>query len=338
MTLPHPPRANYKQPSHYAPPPPPPGQHSLANYGPIPAAPPPPALRSPIFTPYVAVWSLLGVVALGYIGLVTFAPGVVSNPNPIGGFSDHDGQRFASRITSEITSIKDTIDKLQLDVAKVKTEVEGQAAGDKILAAQLTSLERRMGTPAGNVEASSEPSGAPDDKAAVTPLPLDIEAEAAKPAGSPVQPRVVNAEKPSAGEPALETGSLSAAAAAGAKAVKAGAKPAAAAKPAQPAATAAAIDLGAAVVKPASKPVGVQISSGASVDSLRLSWSLLADRHADTLKNLEARYVARGDEAAPTYDLIAGPVKSKSEAQRVCKALAAKNVPCKVGDFLGEAL
>jgi hypothetical protein len=69
-----------------------------------------------------------------------------------------------------------------------------------------------------------------------------------------------------------------------------------------------------------------------------LSWSLLADRHGEALKNLEARYVAHGDVANPTYDLIAGPIKSKAEAQRVCKALAAKGVPCKIGDFLGEAL
>lgn len=71
---------------------------------------------------------------------------------------------------------------------------------------------------------------------------------------------------------------------------------------------------------------------------MRLSWSLLADRHGDALKNLQARYVARGDVESPTYDLIAGPIKSKADATRVCKALAAKGVPCRIGDFLGEAL
>ena len=65
---------------------------------------------------------------------------------------------------------------------------------------------------------------------------------------------------------------------------------------------------------------------------------MLADRHADALKNLQARYVETGDPAAPNFDLIAGPIKSKSEAARVCKALAAKNIPCKVGDFAGDAL
>jgi hypothetical protein len=64
----------------------------------------------------------------------------------------------------------------------------------------------------------------------------------------------------------------------------------------------------------------------------------LADRHSEALKNLEPRFIARGDEAAPTFDLIAGPIKSRADALKVCKALASKNVPCKVGDFLGEAL
>ncbi len=84
--------------------------------------------------------------------------------------------------------------------------------------------------------------------------------------------------------------------------------------------------------------MGVQISSGASVDSLRLELDLLSDRHSDALKNLEPRFVARGDESAPTFDLIAGPIKSSQRCPEGCKALAAKNVPCKIGDYLGEAL
>jgi hypothetical protein len=98
------------------------------------------------------------------------------------------------------------------------------------------------------------------------------------------------------------------------------------------------ISFGPAVVKPAPKPVGVKISTGASLDSLRLSWSMLAEKHGDTLKSMEARYVTSGDAQNPTYDLVAGPLKSKSEANKVCKSLAAKGVPCSVGPFGGEAL
>lgn len=167
---------------------------------------------------------------------------------------------------------------------------------------------------------------------AVAPTEIQADAKTATPG---VTDFLANADtQVSAADLGLETGSVPAAPAA----AQAHAKAAKAAAPKTVAAAADPIDFGTPVVKPAAKPVGVQISSGASVDSLRLSWSLLSDRHADALKNLEARYVARGDEASPTYDLIAGPIKSKSEAQKVCKALAARNVPCKVGDFSGEGL
>jgi hypothetical protein len=92
-------------------------------------------------------------------------------------------------------------------------------------------------------------------------------------------------------------------------------------------------------VTPAAKPVGVQIASGASIDSLRLSWSLLSETHADKLKTLEPRYSLSVDNGAVIYNLMAGPVKSEAEAKKMCKALAAKAVPCKiVGEFGGAAL
>ncbi len=95
---------------------------------------------------------------------------------------------------------------------------------------------------------------------------------------------------------------------------------------------------GPAVVKPAAKPVGIQIATGPSVDSLRLSWSLLSDRHADTLGKLEARAVMGAGAEGDTFDLVAGPIRSSAEAKKVCATLEAKSVPCKVGDFKGEAL
>ena len=86
------------------------------------------------------------------------------------------------------------------------------------------------------------------------------------------------------------------------------------------------------------KPVGVYIGSGPSVDSLRQSWSLLADRNADSLKNLEPRYTTGIDANGLNYGLVAGPVKSAADAQKICRDLAAKAVTCRVGDFAGEAL
>ena len=91
------------------------------------------------------------------------------------------------------------------------------------------------------------------------------------------------------------------------------------------------------MVTPAAKPVGVQIASGSSIDSLRLSWNLLSETHADKLKNLEPRYSLSVDNGAVVYNLMAGPVKSAADAKKMCKALAAKAIPCKVVDEFGGA-
>lgn len=332
-----PPRPGHPPPYHT----PPPATHSLANYAPPPSAgdltPPSLSPKKPLFTPYVAVWSGLGVVAAGYLAFLTLSSESGLAPNSAG-MSD---QRFAARLANEVTGIKDSVAKVQLELAKIKTDLAGQESRGKILGDQLTALERKVsGDSPSGLEASLQertppaPAAKPAPKAAV-PAGIHADANPTVPAATDF---LANADNQvSAADLGLETGSVPAVPAAAQAPAKA-AKTAKAAAASTMAAASDPIDLGTPVVKPAAKPVGVQISSGASVDSLRLSWSLLSDRHAETLKNLEARYVARGDEASPTYDLIAGPIKSKSEAQKVCKALAAKSVPCKVGDFAGEGL
>ena len=53
---------------------------------------------------------------------------------------------------------------------------------------------------------------------------------------------------------------------------------------------------------------------------------------------MQPRVTASGNAANPNFDLIAGPVKSRAEATKLCKALAAQNVPCKVGTYAGDTL
>ena len=96
--------------------------------------------------------------------------------------------------------------------------------------------------------------------------------------------------------------------------------------------------LPAAPVAKAAKPVGIYIGSGPSVDSLRLSWSLLSDRNPESLRNLEPRYTTGIDSNGLNFGLVAGPVQSAADAQKLCKDLAAKAVTCRVGEFTGEAL
>ena len=307
---------------------------------PHPAAPPVPLRRRPIFTPYVFGWIMAGTLATGYFAILLTAPDLLEDLAPGGVHitepQDSQGQRAAARLASDVRALRDSMAQVQFELSKVKTDVASHGERERALTAQLAALESKLelaqsartietATPQRQPQQPASP-GAPVDLGtmpqaidSVSP-PSAIEAAPSQEAsGSPQQPKLINADTISA-PAALETGSVTTVA--------------------RPAVKAAgdAISFGPAIVKPAAKPIGVQISSGTSVDSLRLSWSLLADRHAGALKNLQARYVESGDPAAPNFDLIAGPIKSKTEAARVCKALAAKNIPCKVGDFAGDAL
>jgi hypothetical protein len=89
-------------------------------------------------------------------------------------------------------------------------------------------------------------------------------------------------------------------------------------------------------IKPApAAPSGVELSSGPSLDALRLNWSLLSERHAP-LKSLEARYTGAGE--GQPYQLLAGPLATPEEAARVCAQLKAKKVSCRVTGYGGNAL
>lgn len=91
------------------------------------------------------------------------------------------------------------------------------------------------------------------------------------------------------------------------------------------------------VTRNAPETVGVRLSSGPSVDALRLAWSLLTERHAADLAALEPRYVAGGSAAAP-FELMAGPLPSPAAAAALCDRLAAQGIVCNVGAFTGNAL
>jgi hypothetical protein len=86
------------------------------------------------------------------------------------------------------------------------------------------------------------------------------------------------------------------------------------------------------------KPVGVYIGSGSSLEAVRSSWSQLTQRAPEAIAGLQPRYKSSMDAAGMSYGLLAGPLKSTAEAQKVCQDLAAKSVNCRIGEYGGEAL
>lgn len=260
---------------------------------------PRPYRSAPIFTPYVVICTMFGALSLGYMSVAFTAPDWLDDLTPVRTQTATDSRATVPNADAELTELRDAVALLQADMTRVKTDVEANSELHRNFGAQLAALEQRL-VPA---QASAQP-----------PAPA-----------SPQSPKLINADGKAA--TALETGSVTTDAA-----------PDPAPNAPLPQVAASDIKFGPAVVKPALKPLGIQISSGPTVDDLRVSWSLLSDNYGDDLKKLEPRYAANGDPANPNYDLVAGPLKSKAEAIKVCKALVAKSVPCKVTDFVGNAL
>lgn len=123
---------------------------------------------------------------------------------------------------------------------------------------------------------------------------------------------------------------------------------AAAAKPAAPTQKAPAapaakqgIETGSIEQKPAAAPakpaqVGVLLATGPSLDSLRLSWTILNDRAADTVQSLHPRYVVNGKDSDRTFGLIAGPLETIADAKAVCKSMTDRGMACEVSQYRGN--
>jgi hypothetical protein len=267
-----------------------------------------PLKKPSMFTPYVVVWTIFGALSVGYLSVLATSPQWLDDLTPSfasTGSNNSADQDLALQLTADLTHVRDSVTQIQLDLARLRTDVDQMGSRDTNFAAQLAALEQRIvAAPAGTQQVEAQ---APTAE----PQPA--------PSAAPKQPKLLNAEKPSpvkSQQSDIETGSVG----------KTAAAPVGVAVSAPP------------PVKPASKPVGVYLSSGASLDSLRLNWSVLTDRNGSSLKGLQPRYTKSGDANAPAYDLLAGPVKSRTEAERVCQELAAQDVTCKVTIFGGNAL
>ena len=93
---------------------------------------------------------------------------------------------------------------------------------------------------------------------------------------------------------------------------------------------------GSATVTPAPSAAALSLSSATSVTALRASWLYLTTRHAAPLTSLTPRYVM--DDATGTYQLLAGPVANRAQADRLCSDLIVEGVRCGVTAFLGTPL
>lgn len=285
--------------------------------------------RRPLLKAYLLTWAVVGIAALSYLVVLLVRPDLVAvHPwgATIGVPEGNEGARAMSRALAELQSMRTSLTQAQLDIAKLKTGLESQESLDKRIAERLSALELRLAAAGDSALTRLSESDAVPAAPATGETGRQAAAVDAAPEGSgtaPMAAQIINAttataraDKPPA---AIETGSLAAADMASV--------------------ASAPISFGPAVVKQAPQPeIAVRLSKGPSVDALRLSWSLMAERHGDALRKLQPRYVEGSPEDDNPYELLAGPVKSTSEAKRICKTMQTRGIPCEVGPFTGNAL
>ena len=79
----------------------------------------------------------------------------------------------------------------------------------------------------------------------------------------------------------------------------------------------------------------MQLGAGPSLDALRMSWLALRDQHGDALGTLQPRFVAPRGGSGP-YRLVAGPLPSKADAEKVCTDMGLGRGACLPTTALGQ--
>lgn len=267
--------------------------------------PPRPKKRRTI-SPYVSVWVVLGGFALAYLTLLGLRPDALGGFGAATNAADQEAvalQRDVKRALADLDPLRNALGEMRMDVSNLKSRMQATAKRNAQLETQLATLQQTAS------KASAVPPllngkqvrADPIDTASVSRPAIALAATQPSTVAPPVaKPRSAKKKAP----------------------VKAPVKKVAAKK------------------APAKDPppVGVQLATGPSVASLQLNWSVLADRNKDALAHLQPRYTSRGKPSKRTYDLVAGPLGSKQQAEIVCKVLGQRGHACKVGNFRGNVL
>ena len=334
---------------------------------------PPSPSRHHLKTPYVAVWLVLSVMAVLYISVAVLSPDLLDTaklemPLPSSAKSN-EGQR--AQTIADTGKLQRRLSEMEKELARTKAENEHHTELEKVHLDRIAALEQNATQP---TDPNTGPPVALDTQATDTQATGGVQTNNAdkQTAGStlaktkilnhPASPATTTTiVKQVAKKPEIKDVTKTAAAKVTdvkkttpakvttttktAIAKKTAPKVAVAPKPVAKVKTGSIdsaktkpLDFGPAVVTRSTRPIGVRIATGPSVDSLRLSWSALADRHGPSLRKLQPRYVTGIDATGLTYDLIAGPIASADEANKVCQRLHENGVRCAIGEYTGNAL
>ena len=269
---------------------------------------------------YLLVWGLAAAGALTY--LASLAWQVDSNPprqqqaaKPV--IDPEQGLRVANKALAEIDNVQHTVGEMQKDLGRLKETIGQRDAQDRESQSRLAALEERVSTlatppppPVAVITGPSAKQKAADKAKAATEKRASEQRATSRIVT--VVPEPPAAAEPPAAPPKLETGSI----------------------PAAPPA----ITFGEPEVTPVRQQTyTVQLGAGPSLDALRMSWLALRDQHGDALASLQPRYVAPRNGNGP-YRLVAGPLTSKADADKVCADMGLGRDTCFATTALGQPL
>jgi hypothetical protein len=279
---------------------------------------------------YLVTWGLLAAGGLTYLASVAMQLDLRSPAQTEQAakttIDPEEGLRVANNALTEIDNVQHTVIEVQKDIGRLKAAADQRDAQDKETQSRLAALEEKVGSLASAPPAPATP---PPVSIITVPSAKQKAADKAKAAAEKksaeqrATARIVSvvetpkADQPAAEEPAeapkLETGSI------------AGQPPPA-------------ITFGEPQVTPAKQQsYSIQLGAGPSLDALRMSWMALRDQHGDVLGSLQPRYVApRG--GTGSYRLVAGPLPSKSDAEKVCAVMGLGRDGCLPTTALGHPL
>jgi len=257
---------------------------------------------------YLMTWAVLAVGALAYLAMLAFPPLAAT---PHAELSPTNSAPDASKALAEVRSMRGSLSDIRKDVTQLQDAVGERVTNEKVVQSRLTVLEERVATidPPHPAPVTAPNAKVPEKTARRVPdqhTTADILAKAQE---APVPPLAPKASTPPAAP--IETGSIT---------------------------SKVEITFGEAVVKlAAQKDFAVQLGAGPSLQALRENWGDLVERHSGSLAALQPRVVAPRAEGGP-YRLLAGPVPSKADADRICRELAVGPKACFATAYAGAPL
>jgi hypothetical protein len=263
---------------------------------------------------YLLTWGLLAAGGLTYLASLAWHPELFT-PSQRAAAPDPALQAAKDALT-QVGTVRRSVTEIQNDLSRLKSSIDQREAEGK---ARLTALEDRVTNMAAAPAVSEAPTpAAPTARLRSLDKAKHEKKAAAEPSRAPAHIISVTDQQKTSAAPAaekpdeskIETGSI-------------------AAPPA--------IVFGEAEVTPVKQTFAVQLAAGPSLDALRLSWSLLRERHGGALASLKPRYLPPRSEGG-AYRLLAGPLSSKADADKVCADLAAATKGCYSIAYAGEPL